>query len=97
MYKISSSYDKHPEFHKSLKFMTIQKSTNGNPEIKISNKSEMDPTIPQKFMINPNIQKKQHAKNNIIWHLFGMVKKINKLDKKWCDTHCHTYINHIIT
>ena len=47
MCKISSSYDKHQAFHKSSKFMTIQKSTNDKLEGKISNKSEMNPKIPQ--------------------------------------------------
>jgi hypothetical protein len=77
--------------------MTIQKSTNGNPERKIPNKSEINPKIPQNIMINTNIQKKHHAKNHINWHLFGMAKKIIKLSKQWCDTHCHTYINQIIS
>ena len=62
MCKIPHPYDKQPAFHKSWKFKTIQKLTNGNPERKISNKSEMNLTIPQKFMSNPNIHKKQHAK-----------------------------------
>ena len=57
----------------------------------------MNPKIPQKFMINPNIQKNHHTKNQVIWHLFGMEKKFIKLSKQRCDTHCHTYIQKIIT
>jgi hypothetical protein len=57
MCKISHSHDKQPSFHKSLKFMTIQKSTNDKPERNIPNNSEINPKILRKFMINPNIQK----------------------------------------
>ena len=57
MYKISGSYDKAQEFHKSWKFNTQQKSTYDQPAKKISNKLEMDLKILQKIMINPNIQK----------------------------------------
>jgi hypothetical protein len=77
--------------------MTIQKSTNGNPERKIPNKSEMNPKIPRKFMINHNIHKKHHTKNHIIWNLFGMENQLIKLSKQRCDTHCHTYIHKIIS
>ena len=97
MCKISSSYDKHQAFHKSSKFMTLQICTNDQPARKIPNKSEIHPKTLGKFMINPNIQKKHHAKNHIIWNLFGMEKKIIKLSKQRCDTHCHTYINQIIS
>jgi hypothetical protein len=57
MCRISHPYDKQPSFHKSLKFMTIQKSTNDQPEWKIPNKSEINPKIPQNFMRNPDIHK----------------------------------------
>jgi hypothetical protein len=80
-----------------LKFNTHQKFKNGQAARKISNKSEMNSKIPQKFMINLNIQKKQHATTHIIWHLIGMANKIIKLSKQWCDTHCHTSIKQIIS
>ena len=48
-------------------------------------------------MVNNNNQKKHHAKHHIIWHLFGMANKFIKLSKQRCDTHCHTYIQRIIT
>jgi hypothetical protein len=97
MCKISGLYDKHPPFHKSSKFMTLQKSKHDQSASKISNKLEIHSKIPKIFMISPNIQKKHHAKNLINWHLIGMANKIIKLSKQWCDTHCHTYIKQIIS
>jgi hypothetical protein len=57
----------------------------------------MDPKILQKIMLKLDIQKCHHAKIQIIWQMNGILNKINKLDKKWCDTHCHTSIDHIIS
>ena len=77
--------------------MTHKRSTIGQTERKFSNKLEMHPNIPQKFTFKLNIQKNQHAKLQIISSSYGMVKKFHKLDKKWCDTHCHTNIDHSIS
>ena len=57
----------------------------------------MNPKIPRKLMVNHNIQKKHHTKNHINWNSFGKAKKLDKLSKQRCDTHCHTYIHKIIT
>ena len=97
MCKMSGSYNKHPPFHKSSKFMTLKKSKHDQSAKKISKKLEMHSKIPQKFMIKPNIQKKSHAKNQINWHWIGMANKIIKSSKQRCDTHCHTYINQSIS
>ena len=57
----------------------------------------MDPKILQKIMLKPNIQKYQHEKIQLISSSYGMANKIRKLDKKWCDTHCHTHIDQVIS
>ena len=97
MCKISGPSNKQQEFHKSFKIITHKKSTIGQSAKKISNKLEMHSKNPQKFTLKLNIQKSQHAKIQIILSSYGMVKKFHKLDKKWCDTNCHTSNDQVIS
>ena len=77
-------------YHKPLKFNTLQKLKHDYPEIKISIKSEINPKVPAKIMINRNIRIKHHTKNQGIWNSVGMTNQLIKLDITRCDTHCHT-------
>ena len=70
--------------------MTHQKSTISQTERKFSNKLEMHSKNPQTFTSEPNFQKYQHAKIQLISSSYGMENKIRKLEKKWCDANCHT-------
>jgi hypothetical protein len=48
-------------------------------------------------MLKPNTPMHHHAKIQLIPSPYGMANKIRKLDKKWCDTNCHTYIQQLIS
>ena len=66
--------------------------TIGHQEEKFHIKTEMTQTIREIFMSIQHVQHNHHAKNCKQRSSIDMAMKMNKINIKLCDTHCHTIL-----
>jgi hypothetical protein len=68
--------------------------TSGQQESKFHIKTEMSQTILEIFMSIQYVKHNHHAKNWKQRSSFDKAMKMNKINIKLCDIHCHTILTH---